>query len=93
LFGGGTLADPNDRFHARVDRNARKMERAALVVALPSSASEHFGADAERLFKQLKEVSGRVEKIYTPVQDHEIARVIRQRLFSNIDIQNAKEVC
>jgi hypothetical protein len=92
VVGGGTLADQTIAFMQELTEMPGKMERAALVVALPSSASEHFGADAERLFKQLKEVSGRVEKIYTPVQDHEIARVIRQRLFSNIDIQNAKEV-
>jgi RNase H-fold protein (predicted Holliday junction resolvase) len=92
VVGGGTLADQTIAFMQELTEIPGKLERAALVVALPSSASEHFGADAEKLFKQLKDVSGRVEKIYTPVQDHEIAQVIRQRLFSNIDTQNSKEI-
>jgi hypothetical protein len=90
--GSGTLADQTIAFMQELTEVPGKLERVALVVALPSSASEHYGADAERLFKQLKEVSGRVERIYTPVQDHEIAQVIRQRLFSSIDKQNAEEV-
>ena len=81
VVGGGTLAEQTIAFMQELTEIPGKMKRAALVVALPSSASEHFGADAERLFKQLKEVSGRVEKIYTPVQDHEIARVIGSDFF------------
>jgi len=90
--GSGTLADQTIAFMQELTEVPGKLERVALVVALPSSASEHYGPDAERLFKQLKEVSGRVERIYTPVQDHEIAQVIRQRLFSSIGTQNAEEV-
>ncbi len=68
------------------------IEKACLVLTLPSSILEHYDENAERLYQQLQKVSGRVEKIYTPVQDNEVAKVIRQRLFSYIDEKEAKKV-
>ena len=53
---------------------------------------EHFGEGAERLYEQLQHVVGRVEKIYTPVQEHEITHVIRHRLFSHVNKGRAREV-
>ncbi len=68
------------------------IEKACLVITLPSSIIEHYDENAERLYQQLQKVSGRVEKIYTPVQDNEVAKVIRQRLFSSINEKEAKKV-
>ena len=67
------------------------LERTCLVISLPSSLLEHYDEGAERLFRQLQKVAGRVEKIYTPVQEHEITQVIRRRLFSSIDEQRMQE--
>ncbi|MYG05367.1 DUF499 domain-containing protein [Candidatus Poribacteria bacterium] len=53
---------------------------------------EHYDEQAQRLFEQLSRVSGRVERIYTPVQEHEISEVIRRRLFSSIDIDAARKI-
>ncbi|MBE9542396.1 MAG: DUF499 domain-containing protein, partial [Proteobacteria bacterium] len=46
----------------------------------------------EKLFQQLQKVAGRVEMIYTPVQENEITKIIRRRLFSQINEDEAKKV-
>ncbi len=65
---------------------------AILVLTLPSSTLEHYDENAERMYQQLQKITGRVEKIYTPVEDEEIEHVIRKRLFSKIDEGKAKEI-
>lgn len=89
--GGGTLADQTNAFMQELTSVPGNLDKVSLVLALPSSVSEQFGVAAQQLFAQLKEISGRVEKVYTPVQDHEIAQVIRQRLFSSIDVASAND--
>jgi len=66
--------------------------KVSLVITLPASLLEHYDTKAEQLFQQLQRVAGRVEKIYTPVQEHEITQVIRRRLFSHIDEKGMKNV-
>jgi hypothetical protein len=63
-----------------------------LVLTLPSSILEHFDENAEKAFQQLQKITGRVEKIYTPVQEDEIEYVVRARLFSKIDENEAKKI-
>jgi hypothetical protein len=64
----------------------------ALVLTLPSSTLEHYDEQATRLFEQLQKISGRVEKIFTPVKDEEIGAILRRRLFARVDDQAAAEV-
>lgn len=90
--GGGTLADQTNAFMQELTSVPGNLDKVSLVLALPSSVSEQFGVAAQQLFAQLKEISGRVEKVYTPVQDHEIAQVIRQRLFSSVDVASANDI-
>ena len=87
-----TLASQTLAFMQELTEAAATLERVALVITLPSSGMEHFGEGAERLYEQLQHVVGRVEKIYTPVQEHEIAHVIRHRLFSHVNKRRAREV-
>jgi hypothetical protein len=88
-----TLGAQTIAFMQELTELVSTLERVALVVALPSSLMEHFDARAEQLFQQLQRVSGRVEKIYTPVQEHEITQVIRRRLFSHVNEKAAgKEI-
>ncbi len=87
-----TLAAQTLAFMQELTEVATILEQVALVITLPSGTMEHYGEGAEQLFRQLRQVAGRVEKIYTPVQEHEIAQVIRQRLFSQIDANRAGEV-
>ncbi len=86
-----TLSAQTLAFMQEFTEAARTLEKIALVITLPSSGMEHFGEGAEKLFEQLQHVVGRVEKIYTPVQEHEITDVIRRRLFSQIDMKGAAE--
>ena len=87
--GKSTLASQTLAFMQELTEAAAILEQVALVITLPSGTMEHYGEGAEQLFRQLRQVAGRVEKIYTPVQEHEIAQVIRQRLFSQIDMKGA----
>ncbi len=65
---------------------------ALLVISLPSSLLEHYDEYGERLFQQIQKISGRMEKIYTPVEEDEIAGVIRKRLFQKVNERQVKEV-
>jgi predicted AAA+ superfamily ATPase len=88
-----TLAAQTVAFLQELTELVSTLDRAVLVVTLPSSLMEHFDAQAEQLFQQLQRVSGRVEKIYTPVQENEIDQVIRRRLFSDVEKKAAgKEI-
>jgi len=87
-----TLASQTLAFMQELTEAAGTLEKVALVITLPSSVMEHYDEAAEELFRQLQHVSGRVEKIYTPVQEHEITQVIRRRLFSEIDKNGAAEM-
>ncbi len=65
---------------------------ACLVLTLPSSILEHYDANAEQAFQKLQKITGRVEKILTPVADDEIEYVIRARLFRGIDEKEADKI-
>ena len=90
--GDSTLASQTLAFMQELTEAAGILEQIALVITLPSGTMEHYGEGAEQLFGQLRQIAGRVEKIYTPVQEHEIAQVIRQRLFSDFKKRRASEV-
>jgi hypothetical protein len=64
------------------------LEKSILIVTLPSSViTEDYD---ERLYQQIQKVIGRLEKVYTPVSDEEVPKVITRRLFSEININEAK---
>ncbi|GAW90952.1 ATP-binding protein [Calderihabitans maritimus] len=90
--GESTLAGQTMAFMQEITEAVATLEKACLVITLPASVVEHYDEAAERLFQQLQKISGRVEKIYTPVEDREITKVIRKRLFSSIDEKEAKAV-
>ena len=87
-----TLAAQTLAFVQELTEAAGILKQVALVITLPSGSLERYGDGADKLFMQLGKVAGRVKKIYTPVQEHEIGQVIRQRLFSRIDMADATEV-
>lgn len=90
--GDSNLAAQSMAFMQELSEAVSTLEKVCLIVTLPASLLEHYDEGAEKLFQQLQKVSGRVEKIYTPVEEHEIARIIRRRLFSRIDADEAKTV-
>jgi hypothetical protein len=64
------------------------LEKSILIVTLPSSViTEDYD---ERLYQQIQKVIGRLEKVYTPVSDEEVPKVITRRLFSEINVNEAK---
>ncbi|OPX61890.1 ATP-binding protein [Methanoregula sp. PtaB.Bin085] len=90
--GDSTLASQSIAFMQELSECAGICEKVCLAVTLPASILEHYDEKAETLYQQLQKVSGRVEKIYTPVEEHEITMIIRRRLFSTIDDKYAKKV-
>ena len=87
-----TLSAQTFAFMHEITNVMGTLDRSALLVTLPSSVMEHYDEEAERLFAQLSHVVGRVERIYTPVQENEISQIIRQRLFSRVDMDLAAHV-
>jgi hypothetical protein len=90
--GETSLAAQTLAFMQELTELAGTLDRVCIVFTLPSSLLEHYDEKAEKLYQQLQKVSGRVEKIYTPVGDNEISRVVRSRLFSSIDEEEARRV-
>lgn len=80
-----TLASQTTAFMQELVEIPGTLEKTCLIVTLPSSIIEHYDENAERAFLKLQKISGRVEKVYTPVQDEEITKVIKRRLFSSIN--------
>jgi len=87
-----TLAGQTLAFMQEITEVATTLEKVCVIVTLPASIIEHYDEGAEKLFQQLQKVSGRVEKIYTPVEDSEITKVIRKRLFSSVNETEAKAI-
>ncbi|MGQ9799270.1 MAG: ATP-binding protein [Ignavibacterium sp.] len=66
------------------------LDKSLLILTLPSSTLEHNDENIETLFQKLQKITGRMERIYTPVAEEEIADVINRRLFSEINEKEAK---
>ncbi len=90
--GQSTLAAQTLAFMQELTEAAATLEKAVLVLTLPSSTLEQYGEQATRLFEQLKKISGRVEKIFTPVRDEEVGAIIRQRLFAHVNGDKASPI-
>ena len=87
--GDSNLASQTFAFIQDLTATISTVGNSLFVLTLPSSTLEHYDENAERIFQQLQKIAGRMEKIYTPVEDEEIKYVVRARLFSKI---NEKEV-
>jgi hypothetical protein len=92
IVGESTLAAQTLAFMQELTEAVAIQERVALVVTLPSSTLEHYNEHGTRLFEQLQKISGRVEKIFTPVKDEEVGAILRRRLFSTVDESAATEI-
>lgn len=79
-------------FIDELTRTVATLEKTLLVLTLPSSVLEHYDESAEKLFRQLQKITGRVEKIYTPVQEKEISHIVSRRLFSSMDEKAKKGI-
>lgn len=86
------LAAQSIAFMQALTESIASIPKAALLLSLPSSVPEHYDENAERLFNQLQKVSGRLEKIFTPVEDTEITKIIRRRLFSSVNEDESEKI-
>jgi len=86
------LAAQSIAFMQALTETIASIPNAVLLLSLPSSVPEHYDENAEKLYNQLQKVSGRLEKIFTPVEDSEITKIIRRRLFSSIDEKEAEKI-
>jgi len=89
--GDTTLGTQTVSFMQELTETLAVLPKAVLVFTLPSSLLEHFDDTAEKRFQQLQKVVGRMEKVLTPVEDEEVAHVIRRRLFKYVDERLAEE--
>jgi len=90
-IGDSNLASQTLSFIQELTQAISTIGNSLVILTLPASRLEHFGEESERLFIQLQKVTGRMEKIYEPVGDEEIAPVIKRRLFSSVDEKKAKQ--
>jgi len=89
---GSNMASQLLAFMQELSEAISTVNRAQLIFTLPSSHMEQFDESAEKLFIQLQKIAGRLEKIYTPVEDDEIYSVIRSRLFRHIDERESSKI-
>lgn len=90
--GQSNLASQTNAFMFELTEVISSLEKACFMISLPSSVTERYDESAEQLFQKLQKTVGRVEKIYTPVQDYEVTSIIRRRLFSDINERKAKKI-
>jgi len=90
--GSSTLAAQTLAFIQELTEVVKSLPRACLVFTLPESSLERFDDAAEQTARRLQKIAGRMEKIYTPVQEKEISSIIRRRLFSEVDFKRAARV-
>ncbi|MGB9894265.1 MAG: DUF499 domain-containing protein, partial [Candidatus Saccharicenans sp.] len=90
--GDSNLAAQTLAFMQELSGAASTLDKTLLVITLPSSLIEHYDESAEKLYSALQKITGRTEKIYTPVEEDEIEHVIRKRLFQSVDETAAKKV-
>ncbi len=86
-----SLAAQTIAFMQELTETVSTLEKVCVALTLPASVVEHYDDKAEMLYQQLQKVAGRTEKIYTPVQESEITRIIGRRLFGNLDEDGAKK--
>ena len=90
--GNTTLGDQTLCFVQELTETLPTLSNSVLVFTLPSSLLEHFDERGEKRFQQLQKFVGRMEKVLTPIEDEEVAHVIRRRLFKNVDESLAEEI-
>ena len=77
-------------FMKRLGEVVKSIDKVVLLTTSPSGTQ--YNQDDQLLLTLLDERLGRVEKVYTPVEDFEISRVVRKRLFSSIDNKQMEKI-
>lgn len=91
-IGDSNLASQTLAFIQELTEVISSIEKSCLIITIPASLLEHYDENSQKFYEQLQKITGRVERIYTPVNDSEISKVIRQRLFQSVDNNKVEEV-
>ena len=67
------------------------IEKVQIVASLPSS-SPYSDSNSEKILLDLQNIFGRKESIKEPVKYEDVTLIIRRRLFSHIDLGDAKKI-
>lgn len=79
-------------FIQALTETVKALDKTLLVLTLPSSLLEQYDENAEEILARLQKIAGRIERVYTPVLEEEISEVIRRRLFSRVDQEEARKI-
>jgi len=90
--GDSNLAAQSLAFIHEITEAISSTSNSVLVITLPSSILEQYDEKTEQMFRKLQHITGRIEKIESPVEDSEISSVIRKRLFSKIIESEVKKI-
>lgn len=90
--GESTLAEQTLAFVQSLTESVTACENVVLIATLQSGGLGSYGPNAQVLSDQFAHVLGRMKRKMNPVADAEIAKVIRRRLFSEVDEAGAKSV-
>jgi hypothetical protein len=90
--GDSNLASQVLAFTQELTGTINSLDKSMLILTLPASILEHYDEKSELLYQQLQKITGRMERVYTPVQEEEICHVISRRLFSQIDEKQSKKI-
>jgi len=82
--GEGTLLGQTLAFLQELSTVAAHRPQTSLVGAIPLSYLERFDASAQKAFRQLNKIFGRLEQVRTPVEGAEIYEILRRRLFEDV---------
>jgi len=82
--GKGTSRGQVIAFLQELSEAVKTRADALLVLTLPSSLLEQYDEEAQRALEQMEHIIGRMETIYTPVDEVEISEIIRKRLFEDL---------
>ena len=90
--GESTLAEQTLAFVQSLTESVTACENVVLIATLQSGGLGRYGPNAQVLSDRFAHVLGRMKRKINPVSDAEIAKVIRRRLFSEVDEAGAKSV-
>jgi len=91
-IGESTLAAQTLAFLQELVEVMNELTHVALVVTLPTGSLGRYDETAAWFFGQFQKILGRMEKIYTPIQQHEVVHIIRQQLFASLDLDALNEL-
>lgn len=88
--GRSTLAKQALRFVHNLTESVSACNNVALIATRQSGVHEDYGA--RELSNEFKQLLDRMARVGTPVDDSEIAHIIRSRLFAEVDESAAKRI-